>query len=163
MVKLPVTRILPPVLPSVTSAFQKPSLSASTVHNLTISAFDSTANWLPNATGMVTFDIHNAVLWKQPIYSISDSGHQVHGCLKLMKSPQFSRYESVMVGVQTMYASEGDSCQLLMAWDEISETSYHFTHEIVVGARTGLNSSTVSAILTLGLLPGYCNHSKCRY
>ena len=148
---------------SAGSAFGNFSISETIVvrvngsHNLTISALDSTANWLPNATGTVTFDIHNAGTSEaESIYTISDSGH----CTSSMDASEAdgSRLnsqdnESVMVGVQIDEdASEGDSCQLtLMAWDEISETSYHFTHEIVVGASHGLEIvDAVSAILTPG-------------
>ena len=44
-------------------------------HNLTFSATDSTSNWLPNATGMVDFDVYNAgTSESESLYSISATG-----------------------------------------------------------------------------------------
>ena len=126
-------------------------------HNLTLSAMDSTLNWLPNATGVVTFEIHNAGTSEaESIYSISDAGH----CTSNLEASEADGdriasqdNESVHVDVQIVpTASEGDHCQItLNAWDEISEQSYNFVHDIVVGAAHGLELVDASPIV---LSPG---------
>ena len=113
-------------------------------HNLTMSAVDSTSNWLPNATGMVVFDVHNAGTSEaESIYSISSTGV----CSTSLDSSEADGTrltaddnESVIADVSIdIDASEGETCDLtLSAWDEIAETGYAHTHTLTIGVSHGL-------------------------
>ncbi|MEE2812678.1 MAG: hypothetical protein VX627_06645, partial [Candidatus Thermoplasmatota archaeon] len=135
-------------------------------HNLTMSATESTNNWLPNGTGVVAFDIHNSGTSEaESIYSISSSGM----CTAILDSAEAdgdrllaSDNESISVDVNIdSEAGEGDTCDLtLNAWDEIGEVGYSHTHTLVVGVSYGLEvvgnealtltpGGTVSGIITI--------------
>jgi uncharacterized membrane protein/predicted RNA-binding Zn-ribbon protein involved in translation (DUF1610 family) len=126
-------------------------------HNLTFSATDSTANWLPNATGVVVFEIHNAGTSEaESIYSISDAG-QCTSSLDASEADgvRLSSQENDSVQVNLHIdadASQGDLCQLsFTAWDEISDSMYTFVHDVVVGAAHGLELVNAASIV---LTPG---------
>ena len=122
-----------------------------------MSAVDSTSNWLPNGTGMVIFDIHNAGTSEaESIYSISTTGV----CSASLASSEADGTrlsaednESVIADVSIdVDASEGETCDLtLSAWDEISETGYAHTHTLTIGVSHGL---TVIDNEPLTLTPG---------
>ena len=113
-------------------------------HNLTISATESTNNWLPNGTGMVDFDVHNSGTDEaESIYSIAYSG--VCSATLSASEADGSRLASganefVIVDVNVdVDAGEGETCDLTLdAYDEIGEQGYSFTHVLVVGASHGL-------------------------
>ncbi|MEE2758546.1 MAG: hypothetical protein VYA86_01030 [Candidatus Thermoplasmatota archaeon] len=126
-------------------------------HNLTMSASDSTSNWLPNSTGIVTFEIHNAGSSEaESIYSISGVGNCTSGMDASEAdgnrlASQGNEYIQVDIHIDAG-ASEGDLCQLtLSAWDEISELSYDYVHDIVVGVAHGLELVDAESIV---LSPG---------
>ena len=114
-------------------------------HNLTMSAQDSTSNWLPNGTGTVAFEIQNAgTSESESIYSLSSTGI----CTTTLSSAEADgsrllagENESVQVDVGIdSNASQGDTCEItLSAWDEIGEISYAHTHIVTVGASHGLS------------------------
>ena len=126
-------------------------------HNLTMSATESTNNWLPNATGMVDFEVHNSGTSEaESIYSISTSG----ACTASLDSAEAdgdrllaSDNESISIDVNIdSAASEGDTCDLTLdAWDEIGEVSYSHTHTIMIGVSYGLEVVSNEA---LSLSPG---------
>ena len=149
---------------SVGSAFGNFSISETIVvrvngsHNLTFSATDSTSNWLPNATGIVTFEIHNAGTSEaESIYSISSNSSHCSSSMdaseadgvRLSSQENDSAHVNVHIDVD---ASEGDLCQLTFtAWDEISESTYTFVHDVVVGVAHGLELvDAISIVLTPG-------------
>ena len=148
---------------SAGSAFGNFSISETIVvrvegtHNLTLSAMDSTSNWLPNSTDVVTFEIHNAGTSEaESIYSVSDSGV----CTASIGASESDGgrlasqdNESVHVNVHIdSNASEGDVCQLTFwAWDEISDSSYYFVHDVTVGAVQSLELVDAASI---SLTPG---------
>ncbi|HJM67499.1 MAG TPA: hypothetical protein QF716_01310, partial [Candidatus Thalassarchaeaceae archaeon] len=113
-------------------------------HNMTFSATDSTTNWLPNATGMVVFDVYNAgTSESESLYSVSATG-VCTSSLDAMEadgdrlSSQSTEPVSADVTID-VDASEGESCDLtLSAWDEIGEVGYSHIHTITVGAAHGL-------------------------
>ena len=123
-------------------------------HNLTISATESTNNWLPNGTGMVDFDVHNSGTDEaESIYSIAYSG--VCSATLSASEADGSRLASganefVIVDVNVdVDAGEGETCDLTLdAYDEIGEQGYSFTHVLVVGASHGLEVVS-NGILTL--------------
>ncbi|HJM41443.1 MAG TPA: hypothetical protein QF514_04375, partial [Candidatus Thalassarchaeaceae archaeon] len=126
-------------------------------HNLTISATDSTNNWLPNGTGMVDFEVHNSGTSEaESIYTISTSGV----CSASLDSAEAdgsrlgaSDNETITVDVSIdVDAGEGETCDLTLdAWDEIAEMGYSHTHALVVGVSHGLEVVSNEA---LSLTPG---------
>ena len=149
---------------SAGSAFGNFSISETIVvrvngsHNLTFSATDSTSNWLPNVTGIVSFEIHNAGTSEaDSIYSISSNSSHCTSSMdaseadgvRLSSQENDSAHVNVHIDAD---ASEGDLCQLTFtAWDEISESTYTYVHDVVVGAAHGLELvDAISIVLTPG-------------
>ena len=112
-------------------------------HNLTMSASDSTNNWLPNATGMVDFSVHNSGTDEaESIYTISSSG-VCSGSINASEADgsRLGEGESETITVDVtidVEASEGETCDLMLdAWDEIGEVGYSHTHTLVIGVWHG--------------------------